>query len=50
MGVDVANYSIFMRPDLLQVFWAGIQAGEFITGALLRRIPAPLHACWCSRD
>lgn len=34
MGVDMAGYSILMRPDLLQVFWAGMQAGEFITGAV----------------
>ena len=34
MGVDMAGYSILVRPDLLQVFWAGMQAGEFITGAV----------------
>ncbi len=31
----MAGYSILMRPDLLQVFWAGMQAGEFITGAVI---------------
>lgn len=30
----MAGYSIFIRSDLLQVFWAGMQAGEFITGAV----------------
>ena len=30
----MATYSIFLRPDLLQVFWARMQAGEFITGAV----------------
>ncbi len=30
----MAGYSIFVRPDLLQVFWAGMQAGEFITDAV----------------
>ncbi len=31
----MAGYSIFLRPDLLQVFWAGMQAGDFITDAVL---------------
>lgn len=35
MGVDMTGYSIFVRPDLLQVFWTGMQAGEFITDAVL---------------
>ncbi len=35
MGVVVAGYSIFIRPDLLQVFWAGMQAGDFITDAVV---------------
>jgi IS30 family transposase len=35
MGVDIAGYSIFIRQDLLQVFWAGMQAGEFITDAVV---------------
>ncbi|WP_246199793.1 IS30 family transposase [Arthrobacter zhaoguopingii] len=35
MGVVMAGYSIFLRPDLLQVFWAGMQAGDFITDAVL---------------
>lgn len=30
----MATYSIFLRPDLLQVFWARMQAGDFITGAV----------------
>lgn len=35
MGVVVAGYSIFLRPDLLQVFWARMQAGDFISEAVL---------------
>lgn len=35
MGVDVGKYSILYRPDLLQVFWAGMQAGDFITDAVI---------------
>jgi hypothetical protein len=31
MGVVMAGYSIYLRPDLLQVFWAEMQAGDFIT-------------------
>lgn len=31
----MTGYSIFVRPDLLQVFWTGMQAGEFITDAVL---------------
>src|SRR3954454_19461622 len=34
MGVVMAGYSIYLRPDLLQVFWAGMQAGDFITDAV----------------
>ncbi|MBT2535421.1 hypothetical protein [Arthrobacter sp. ISL-69] len=34
MGVVMAGYSIHLRPDLLQVFWAGMQAGDFITDAV----------------
>lgn len=30
----MALYSILFRPDLLQVFWAGMQAGDFITDAV----------------
>ena len=30
----MAGYSIYVRPDLLQVFWAGMQAGDFITDAV----------------
>lgn len=35
MGVGMAGYSIFVRPDLLQVLWAGMQGGEFISGAVV---------------
>jgi hypothetical protein len=28
-------YSLRIRPDLLQVFWAGMQAGDFLTDAVL---------------
>ncbi|WP_343317548.1 IS30 family transposase [Arthrobacter sp. TMP15] len=35
MSVAMANYSILFRPDLLQVFWAGMQAGDFITDAVI---------------
>ena len=31
----VAMYSLRIRPDLLQVFWAGMQAGDFLTDAVL---------------
>lgn len=31
----MANYSILFRPDLLQVFWAWMQAGDFITDAVI---------------
>jgi len=31
----VAVYSLRIRPDLLQVFWAGMQAGDFLTDAVL---------------
>jgi hypothetical protein len=31
----VALYSLRIRPDLLQVFWAGMQAGDFLTDAVL---------------
>ena len=34
MGVVVARYSTYVRPDLLQLFWAGMQAGDFITEAV----------------
>ncbi|WP_425860430.1 IS30 family transposase [Arthrobacter sp. TWP1-1] len=35
MSVAMAKYSILFRPDLLQVFWAGMQAGDFITDAVI---------------
>jgi transposase InsO family protein len=35
MGVVVPRYSIYVRPDLLQLFWAGMQAGDFITDAVV---------------
>ena len=31
----MARYSIYVRPDLLQLFWAGMQAGDFITDAVV---------------
>ena len=31
----MGKYSIMYRPDLLQVFWAGMQAGDFITDAVI---------------
>lgn len=31
----MAKYSIHFRPDLLQIFWAGMQAGDFITDAVV---------------
>lgn len=31
----MAGYSIYVRPDLLQLFWAGMQAGDFITDAVV---------------
>ncbi|MFF5794616.1 transposase, partial [Paeniglutamicibacter sp. NPDC012692] len=31
----MGKYSILYRPDLLQVFWAGMQAGDFITDAVI---------------
>ena len=34
MVCSVATYSIYYRPDLLQVFWARMQAGDFITDAV----------------
>ena len=30
----MAKYSIFIRPDLTQVFWARMQAGDFISEAV----------------
>lgn len=33
----MARYSVFVRPDLLQLFWAGMQAGDFITDAVVPR-------------
>ncbi|WP_315915726.1 helix-turn-helix domain-containing protein [Arthrobacter sp. lap29] len=35
MSADMGKYSILYRPDLLQVFWAGMQAGDFITDAVI---------------
>ena len=35
MGVVMARYSLYVRPDLLQLFWAGMQAGDFITDAVV---------------
>jgi IS30 family transposase len=34
LGVDVAEYSIFIRPDLLQRFWQVMADGGFITDAV----------------
>jgi IS30 family transposase len=34
MGVVMAKYSIFVRPDLMQVFWARMRAGGFISEAV----------------
>ena len=34
MGVVMMRYSILVRPDLLQVFWARMQAGDFISEAV----------------
>ncbi|WP_202614172.1 IS30 family transposase [Marisediminicola antarctica] len=34
MGVVMAKYSIFVRPDLTQVFWARMRAGGFISEAV----------------
>ena len=34
MGVVMAKYSIFIRTDLTQVFWARMQAGDFISEAV----------------
>jgi len=31
----MARYSIYVRPDLLQLFWSGMQAGDFITDAVV---------------
>jgi len=31
----MARYSIYVRPDLLQLFWAGMQAGDFISDAVV---------------
>lgn len=30
----IVRYSIFVRPDLMQVFWARMQAGDFISEAV----------------
>ena len=35
MGVVMARYSHYVRPDLLQLFWAGMQTGDFITDAVV---------------
>jgi hypothetical protein len=35
MGVVMVGYSIFLRPDLLQLFWARMQAGDFISEAVI---------------
>jgi IS30 family transposase len=34
MGVVMTKYSIFIRTDLTQVFWARMQAGDFISEAV----------------
>ena len=34
MSVVIAQYSIFFQPDLTQVFWARMQAGDFISEAV----------------
>lgn len=34
MGVVVAGSSTYVRPELLQEFWDGMQAGDFITDAV----------------
>jgi hypothetical protein len=34
MGVVLANYSILVRPDLTQVFWARMRSGGFISEAV----------------
>ena len=39
MGVVMAGYSIFLRPDLLQLFWAHVLAYEWAS----RPKPAKLH-------
>lgn len=31
----MAQYSILFRPDLRQVFWTEMQAGDFITDAVV---------------
>lgn len=31
----MARYSIYVRPDWLQVFWAGMKACDFITDAVV---------------
>jgi hypothetical protein len=31
----MARYSIYVRPDLLQLFWTGMQSGDFITDAVV---------------
>ena len=31
----MARYSHYVRPDLLQLFWAGMQTGDFITDAVV---------------
>ena len=33
MGVVMAKYSIFIRPDLTQVFWGRMRSGGFISEA-----------------
>ena len=34
MGVVMAKYSILVRPDLMQVFWARMRTGGFISEAV----------------
>ena len=34
MGVVVTRYSVLVRPDLVQVFWVRMQAGDFISEAV----------------
>jgi len=48
----VAEYSIFIRPDLLQQFWQVMSDGGFITDAVAvidtsRRTPG--GGCWSTR-
>jgi hypothetical protein len=35
MGAVMARYSIYVRADLLQLFWAGMQAGDFIIDSVV---------------